>query len=278
MFGRVAACGIAAVLLVAPRVSSGEPTAFAAVPDATITQAAAADPITIQDDIPARPKLAALEPVDPGIASPSRAQPFGRNAVPLRSGEILAKWSAVTADIRAENEIFARCRVDAGRCPAVAKKFLAIIDAGAALQGRARIGTINRDINLAIRPMSDLAQWGVEDRWSAPLDTFTTGRGDCEDYAIAKYVALLAAGVDAADLRLVIVRDVASGEDHAVAAVRNDAGWLILDNRFLTLVGDADMRGALPLFVLDEDGVKIFWGTAPGAPRAAAPASLRIAD
>ena len=46
--------------------------------------------------------------------------------------------------------------------------------------------------------MSDLAQWGVIDRWSAPLETFTTGRGDCEDYAIAKYVALTAAGVAAA--------------------------------------------------------------------------------
>ena len=85
----------------------------------------------------------------------------------------------------------------AERCPGVARNFLAIVAAGRAQTGRGRIGVINRAINLAIRPMSDMAQWGVPDRWSAPLDTFTTGRGDCEDYAIAKYVALTEAGVAA---------------------------------------------------------------------------------
>ena len=53
----------------------------------------------------------------------------------------------------------------------------------------ARTAALNRAINLAIIPTSDLVQWGVVDRWSAPLETFTTHRGDCEDYAIAKYVA-----------------------------------------------------------------------------------------
>ena len=73
---------------------------------------------------------------------------------------------------------------------AAAKKFLDVIADGRAHDGRARIGVINRAINLAIRPTSDLAQWGVADRWSAPLETLASGRGDCEDYAIAKYVAL----------------------------------------------------------------------------------------
>ena len=158
--------------------------------------------------------------------------------------------------------------------PGGGKEFLAIVDRGAELSGRARIGAINRGINFAIRAASDLTQWGVEDRWSAPLDTFTTGRGDCEDYAIAKYVALVAAGVNAADVRLVIVHSLAAAEDHAVTAVRTDQGWLILDNRFLTLVGDTDMRGAVPLFVLGEDGVELFLGPPQDAPRVAAPASL----
>jgi predicted transglutaminase-like cysteine proteinase len=117
---------------------------------------------------------------------------------------------------------------------------------------------INRAINLAIRPMSDLAQWGVPDRWSAPLETFATGRGDCEDYAIAKYVALTAAGVAAQDVKLVIVRNSAAGEDHAVVAVRVDAKWIMLDNRWLTLVEDVEMPDVIPLFVLDSSGVRRF--------------------
>ena len=81
---------------------------------------------------------------------------------------------------------------------------------------------INRAINLAIIPTSDLVQWGVVDRWSAPLETFTTRRGDCKDYAIAKYVALQAAGVAPEDI-LVVVRNTDTSENHAVVAVRSTA-------------------------------------------------------
>ena len=44
---------------------------------------------------------------------------------------------------------------------------------------------------------SDFTQHGEADRWSAPLATFATAKGDCEDYAIAKYVALREAGFPA---------------------------------------------------------------------------------
>ena len=131
---------------------------------------------------------------------------------------------------------------------------------------------INRAINFAIRPMSDLAQWGVPDRWSSPLETFSTGRGDCEDYAIAKYVALMQAGVPTEDLRLVIVHDLAVGENHAVVAVRFDDEWFVLDNRWLTLVADVEVPRTVPLFVLDHDGVKEFASVAiSDAHRAATP-------
>ena len=148
---------------------------------------------------------------------------------------------------------------------------------GRAHQGRARIGVINRDINLAIRPMTDLAQWGVIDRWSAPLATLTSGRGDCEDYAIAKYVALREAGVAETDVRLVIVRDIANGEDHAIVAARANEKWIVLDNRRLTLIEDAAMPHVRPLFAFDEDGVKRFAPPMAEARRAPAPAETPTA-
>jgi predicted transglutaminase-like cysteine proteinase len=52
-----------------------------------------------------------------------------------------------------------------------------------------------------------VAQWGEVDVWSSPLVTFNTGAGDCEDYAIAKYVALQMTGISAEDLRIVVVLD-----------------------------------------------------------------------
>ena len=103
--------------------------------------------------------------------------------------------------------------------------------------------------------MSDLAQYGVIDVWSSPLVTFTTGAGDCEDYAIAKFVALRLAGISPDDLRIVIMRDTIRGEDHAVAAARLDGHWLTLDNRRLAMIEDADVRNYRPLFVIDQHGV-----------------------
>jgi hypothetical protein len=54
-----------------------------------------------------------------------------------------------------------------------------------------------------------------------------TGRGDCEDYAVAKSVALRAAGIAEDDVRLVIVRNLGVGDDHAVVAARLDGSWII---------------------------------------------------
>jgi predicted transglutaminase-like cysteine proteinase len=212
--------------------------------------------------------------VAPETALATEAEPFGLAAVPATDGEILRKWMGVQPEIRADNQVLARCRQDASSCPQAARRFLAIVDEGRMLTGRARIGVINRGINLAIVPTSDAVQWGVVDHWSAPLETFTTQRGDCEDYAIAKYVALRAAGVAPEHVRLVVVRDTGRQENdqenyqdnhqenqqesHAVVAVRLDNMWMILDNRWLALVQDRQLWRTTPLFEIDEHGVRRF--------------------
>src|SRR5207248_2982703 len=114
----------------------------------------------------------------------------------------------------------------------------------------ARVGEINHAINLAIRPMEDLAQWGEIDVWSSPLVTFNTGAGDCEDYAIAKYVALQMAGIPTEDLRIVVVLEL-NGEGHAVTSVRLDGHWSILDNQRMAMVEDVNARSYRPRFVIE---------------------------
>jgi predicted transglutaminase-like cysteine proteinase len=184
-------------------------------------------------------------------------EPFGVFTFRAPEGPFWNRWREVEADLRAEALVLALCRAEPGRCPSpAALRFLAIIDLGSALEGRARIGQINRAINLAIRPASDMEQHGVLDLWSGPLATFTTGRGDCEDYAIAKYVALKMAGVADEDLRLMIGHDLAVLKYHAVVAARVDGRWLVLDNNRMALVADEDLLKFNPLFVLDHDGVK----------------------
>ena len=150
----------------------------------------------------------------------------------------------------------ALCDGDRERCASpAALQLLAIVDNARAREGRARLGEINRAINLAIRPMSDLAQYGAIDVWNSPLVTFAHGAGDCEDYAIAKFVALRLAGIAPDDLRIVIMHDTRRGEDHAVAAVRLDGHWLTLDNQHMAMVEDVDVRNYRPLFVIDDNSV-----------------------
>jgi predicted transglutaminase-like cysteine proteinase len=192
---------------------------------------------------------------NPDIAGVS-AGPFGLPALTLSGGGLRAKWLGAARRIDDERVQLALCDGDRDHCASeAALKLLAIVDEGRASDGRARLGQINRAINLAIHPMSDLAQYGEIDVWSSPLATFDRGAGDCEDYAIAKFVALRLAGVAAEDLRIVVLHDVLQNEDHAVAAARLDGHWLMLDNRRMAMIDDAHVRNYRPLFVIDETAV-----------------------
>src|SRR6202158_5770259 len=156
------------------------------------------------------PDLAAGTLLSPGSAVLVRKsiEPFGVFAFRLSGGGLWEKWLGVQRRLDDEMVQLALCDGDRDRCVSpAALRFLAIVDNASARDGRARLGEINRAINLAIHPMSDLAQYGEIDVWSSPLVTFTNGAGDCDDYAIAKFVALRQTGISPDDLRIVIMRD-----------------------------------------------------------------------
>lgn len=195
-------------------------------------------------------QLAALAPAE-AVLLPDDIGPFGLTT--SHSGAMAEKWRGLQPVIRIETRMLDMCRSDSRLCAPAVSRFLAIVDAGRPLNGRARVGEINRAVNLAIRPVSDVARFNVPDVWTTPLMTFAAGAGDCEDYAIAKYVALREAGMDAADLRMMIVHDRALNQDHAVTAARVDGQWLILDNRRMLLLTDTDVVNMTPLVALDSE-------------------------
>jgi predicted transglutaminase-like cysteine proteinase len=185
-------------------------------------------------------------------------EPFQLSTAMVTTGKLLEKWLDVEREIDDERLVLKACEEDRASCDSrTALQFLAIIDSARALEGRARIGEINRAINLKIRPMSDLALYGEEDVWSPPLATLAAGAGDCEDYAIAKFVALQEAGVSAVDLRIVILRDDIWKTNHAVVAARLDGNWLMLDNRHMVMPEDHQVRKYYrPIFLIDHHGVR----------------------
>src|SRR5229473_7230836 len=188
-------------------------------------------------------------------APPVGKEPFGLFTFRAPDGTLWRKWRGVEADMAKEQAVLDRCRADAESCPSHAAQFLRLIDAVKSKSGRARLDEANRAVNAAIRYVSDYAQHGEADRWSAPLATFATAKGDCEDYAIAKYVALRDAGFPSDDLRIVMGRDRTIRQDHAVLAARLDGRWLILDSQRSELIEDSRVRDLTPVFAIDHRGV-----------------------
>lgn len=195
-------------------------------------------------------RLAALS------AAPDHA-PRARPDAALTGKPLLDKWRVLRERMRQDEQIVALCRRDPAACPSeAATRFMAIADAALAREGRARIGEINRAVNLAIRPVPDERRHGA-DVWTPPLATLAAGQGDCEDYAIAKLALLWASGIPERDTRFVIVRDARAGEDHALAMVRHEGRWLALDNRRFTLI-EADHLAYRPLFLAAGEDLRAF--------------------
>jgi predicted transglutaminase-like cysteine proteinase len=191
-------------------------------------------------------------------AEPADRQPFGINTSRLPESALATKWHDIENLLQAEMAVLHRCRVQSTNCPEEARRFLDIVHLASEREGRSRLAVVNRAINLSIRPVSDFNQYGVEDSWTSPLTTFASGAGDCEDYAIAKYLVLLESGMNDDDLQLLIVRDVRVRADHALLAANLDGHWFLLDNRHFAIVDSNDPTPYVPLFAFNHDGVHGF--------------------
>jgi predicted transglutaminase-like cysteine proteinase len=115
------------------------------------------------------------------------------------------------------------CASNVGECAAAPSRPRDIVLTATAFQD---LVSINRYVNGAIKPMTDIDHWGTIEKWSYPDD----GYGDCEDYALLKRRLLIRAGWPREALLLTVVRD-RKDEGHAVLTVKTDRGEFILDNQ-----------------------------------------------
>lgn len=101
--------------------------------------------------------------------------------------------------------------------------------------------------------VEDSKKWGQSDYWATPVEFFERG-GDCEDFAITKYVALRALGVPEERLRVAIVHDLQKNIPHAILVVYADEGVMILDNQSSETRFASDVRKYRPIFSINRDG------------------------
>ncbi|WP_419569432.1 transglutaminase-like cysteine peptidase [Rheinheimera sp.] len=120
-----------------------------------------------------------------------------------------------------------------------------------------RINKVNQFFNERIEYKSDLEHWGKLDYWATPIETLGTAAGDCEDYAIAKYVSLRAMGVPDSKLRIMYVRALSVNEPHMVLLYLENENSipLVLDN-LIKRVQPATRRPDLkPIYGFNAEGL-----------------------
>lgn len=101
------------------------------------------------------------------------------------------------------------------------------------------------------RYRTDAFNYDKSDYWASPAEFFSRS-GDCEDYAIAKYVTLRQMGFGAEQLRLVVVKDVKRGLAHAVLAAYVDGDVFILDNVTNDIRSQATVAEYVPYYSVNE--------------------------
>ncbi len=112
---------------------------------------------------------------------------------------------------------------------------------------------------------SDRAAHGASDYWATPGEFLTRG-GDCEDYAIAKFLSLRMLGWPAEDLRIVIVEDAKQDRLHAVLVAYRGGKAYVLDNLRAGIAEQGAIAEYRPVYSITEHAW-FYHGT--GAPAAA---------
>lgn len=106
-----------------------------------------------------------------------------------------------------------------------------LIQVGQNVPDARKLALANDFIN-SLAFMNDLEHWHQADYWATPLETVSSGGGDCEDLAIAKYFTLKYMHVPEERLRIVYVKSRPLHKSHMVLAYYPAPGAdpLLLDN------------------------------------------------
>lgn len=99
----------------------------------------------------------------------------------------------------------------------------------------------------------DPRNWNLKDYWATPKQFFDRD-GDCEDYAIAKFMSLRALGWRNDQLRIAVVQDENLGIAHAILIVYFEGEAWVLDNQIDKIIKAKRILHYRPYYSINEDG------------------------
>lgn len=132
---------------------------------------------------------------------------------------------------------------------------------------------VNEFFHRTIRYRTDEQLYRQEDYWASPLETLGHGLGDCEDWAIAKYIALRQLGVSDDQLRLIYVRARIGGARSPITQAHMVLGYypaadeepIILDSLISSVLPASQRTDLSPVFSFNSRGLWVGQGSAPAA-------------
>jgi predicted transglutaminase-like cysteine proteinase len=191
------------------------------------------------------------------VAVPAATEePFASTGIDAPETPLAEQWRSVWAEIQSGFTALSHWGAQPGRCSAAASiRFQKILESARAHDRFVKLAIINAGVNAAIR-YAGIQQARLEYPWSSAAAMFTSRRGACTEFAIAKYMALLQSDWPANDIRLVLAWPDGASEPHMVLAARYEGRWYILDNLRSAILTDARLENYVPLFVLDHLGVR----------------------
>jgi predicted transglutaminase-like cysteine proteinase len=192
----------------------------------------------------------AVTPASAGVAPDPRPVFGAQQSVRSEKIDLFPKWTGMLDRYFAEARLADRPCSDAvpNRCHL--QRWKAYLET---LRGRDRLSIlqdINRFANVA-RYVTDLVNYGVPDYWATPRQ-FLIKDGDCEDYAIAKFMSLRALGFDNDEMRIVVLNDLNLRTAHAVLIVYIDGVAWLLDNQVQEVARADAVRHYRAIFAINE--------------------------
>lgn len=175
--------------------------------------------------------------------APTRPTVVPRGAERFWDGQHLAFSPAFLAEVRASHGAPAVARFEA---------WATLINSSQGATEREKVDLVNEFFNAQVVYTPEPSRSGSADYWQSPLESLTLGTGDCEDYAMAKFLSLRMLGLPADRLEVAFVRHATAGM-HAVALLRDDAGtpW-VLDNMQFDALRSAGRPELSPLLSVNE--------------------------
>lgn len=196
--------------------------------------------MTVHAAVPAAAKTAAG--AFPGIFSTRTTQSSNIAMFPKWGGALSRYFSErQLADAPCTSTLFNQCHLKEW------KEFLA------SQKGKSKLSQV-RAVNAYMnrqRYFTDPRNYGVKDYWATPAQFFKRN-GDCEDYAIAKFMSLRALGFTNKDMRIVVLQDMNLRVGHAILVVHLDGQALVLDNQVRSVVPAETIRHYRPIYSINE--------------------------